>query len=233
MEVTQEAIKRMSDDEWQQLMTSIGFGDLQLKKDNLTTINHLPWLLVINVAIKKRDVRERIDKLAREKAAREQARASDPSAPQRRRRPTPPPPRRPATPEQRGIAKIREEVEHRRMLTELAKIREELEHRRRPPSENPAALIEREEKKEALARVDALLEAERLLATHAEALRLQEQPLEGPECCICLKQLPISDLLTLVPCGHRCVCGNCALFVIGTPCPLCRKLVTDSLKVYD
>jgi len=212
MEVTPEAIKRMSDDEWQQLMASIGFRDLNLKKDNLSAF-------VINVAIKKREVRERIDKLAREKAARE--------------RPTPPPPTRPATPEQKGIAKIREEREHRRMrmLIEIAKNREKLEQR--PPSENPAALIERKEKEEALARVDALLEAERLLAPHAEARRPQEQPLQAgyAECCVCLEKFRRPDLLALVPCGHRCVCAKCEPHL--NQCPMCRTPIGGSLKVFD
>ena len=30
------------------------------------------------------------------------------------------------------------------------------------------------------------------------------------ECCVCLDDVPINDLLALMPCLHRCVCGACA-----------------------
>jgi hypothetical protein len=39
------------------------------------------------------------------------------------------------------------------------------------------------------------------------------------ECCICLERKLLSDLLALVPCGHRCVCADHESHIVGCPCP--------------
>ena len=41
------------------------------------------------------------------------------------------------------------------------------------------------------------------------------------ECCICLERKLLSELLALVPCGHRCVCADHAMHIVGHPCPMC------------
>jgi len=53
------------------------------------------------------------------------------------------------------------------------------------------------------------------------------------ECCICLQQTMVGNLLALVPCGHRCVCAEHAPRLRGQPCPICRRNVTDMVRVFD
>ena len=53
------------------------------------------------------------------------------------------------------------------------------------------------------------------------------------ECCICLERKLLSDLLALVPCGHRCVCANHASHVVGRPCPMCRAQTVQAIRVFD
>ena len=47
---------------------------------------------------------------------------------------------------------------------------------------------------------------------------------EGDECCICLAAAKTHACL---PCGHRCVCVDCAEAVVAPDraCPLCRTAV--------
>lgn len=53
----------------------------------------------------------------------------------------------------------------------------------------------------------------------------------GEDCSICLAA-PKSH--AFVPCGHRCVCSDCAAEVIRSAqgCPLCRAPVTTSLQIF-
>jgi hypothetical protein len=53
------------------------------------------------------------------------------------------------------------------------------------------------------------------------------------ECCICLEKKLLSDLLALVPCGHRCVCENHASNIVGRPCPMCRAEAVQVIRVFD
>jgi serine/threonine protein kinase len=53
------------------------------------------------------------------------------------------------------------------------------------------------------------------------------------ECCICLERKLLSDLLALVPCGHRCVCANHASYLIGHPCPMCRTEAVQAVRAFD
>ena len=53
------------------------------------------------------------------------------------------------------------------------------------------------------------------------------------ECCICMQKLPTRRLLALVPCGHRCVCGDDAAAVVGRTCPICRTGVSEAIRVFD
>ena len=52
------------------------------------------------------------------------------------------------------------------------------------------------------------------------------------ECCICLERKLLSDLLALVPCGHRCVCANHASHIVGHPCPMCRAEAVQVIHVF-
>jgi serine/threonine protein kinase len=53
------------------------------------------------------------------------------------------------------------------------------------------------------------------------------------ECCICFERKLLSELLALVPCGHRCVCENHASYIIGNPCPMCRAEAVQAIRVFD
>ena len=51
------------------------------------------------------------------------------------------------------------------------------------------------------------------------------------KCIICY----VSDTThAFVPCGHRCVCKECASIVVfQAQCPICRSWVQSSLRIYD
>jgi serine/threonine protein kinase len=53
------------------------------------------------------------------------------------------------------------------------------------------------------------------------------------ECCNCLERKLLSDLLALVPCGHRCVCANHVSHIVGRPCPMCRAEAVQAIRVFD
>ncbi len=65
---------------------------------------------------------------------------------------------------------------------------------------------------------------------HAHAAPLPPAPPPPPaerECCICLDSVPADELCVLAPCGHRCVCGDCAGALLAEAaarrkCPKCR-----------
>jgi hypothetical protein len=63
-------------------------------------------------------------------------------------------------------------------------------------------------------------------------------PPELLECCVCLDDVTVEELLLLYPCGHRCVCQACAdaLVAIAPPaerlCPSCRMDVHGATRVY-
>lgn len=52
---------------------------------------------------------------------------------------------------------------------------------------------------------------------------------EGDACVICLEG---KKTHLIVPCGHKCLCGNEDCHKIDT-CPLCRRDVEDIIKVFD
>jgi hypothetical protein len=55
------------------------------------------------------------------------------------------------------------------------------------------------------------------------------------ECCICLADVALSDLLILFPCAHRCVYQGCAdaLMAGSRRCPKCREGVEHACRVYE
>lgn len=52
---------------------------------------------------------------------------------------------------------------------------------------------------------------------------------EAPTCVICLEKPPI---MACVPCGHKCLCEDCATEEIKT-CPICRAPITDYLRIFE
>jgi len=72
--------------------------------------------------------------------------------------------------------------------------------------------------------------------TFAEVKRMMLQEFRAAkekECCICFEATPIHTLLALVPCGHRCVCVDCAADIVGQTCPICRLEATQAIRVFD
>ena len=53
------------------------------------------------------------------------------------------------------------------------------------------------------------------------------------ECCICLEMKLLSDVLALVPCGHRCFCANHASYIVGHPCPICHTEAVQAIHAFD
>ena len=49
------------------------------------------------------------------------------------------------------------------------------------------------------------------------------------ECCVCLGKPAI---MACVPCGHRCLCEDCATEAIQT-CPICRQSRTGYMRIFE
>jgi len=49
------------------------------------------------------------------------------------------------------------------------------------------------------------------------------------ECVVCLSAPAV---MALVPCGHQCACEQCSPILEGEPCPICRNLVTTSMRIF-
>jgi hypothetical protein len=52
------------------------------------------------------------------------------------------------------------------------------------------------------------------------------------ECGICTEWTKKSQLWALVPCGHQFLCKTCALRVVGTACPACRRHVDLAIQIF-
>ena len=56
---------------------------------------------------------------------------------------------------------------------------------------------------------------------------------------MCLDVVDASDLLAVLPCGHRCVCARCGDALLRADaaarrrCPKCRAPLTGVLRVFD
>jgi len=73
----------------------------------------------------------------------------------------------------------------------------------------------------------------KLVLQDAFALAFAEGAVEqegGGMCVVCLERVAS---MALVPCGHRCVCEECAPFLPGIGCPICRAPVEKSVRVFD
>ena len=64
----------------------------------------------------------------------------------------------------------------------------------------------------------------RLQDVYVEVARATEQP----TCAVCWERPPV---MALHPCGHRCMCEQCAQQV--AVCPICRAAVSGRLRVFD
>ena len=79
-----------------------------------------------------------------------------------------------------------------------------------------------------------LQEASTLGLDHSETTNVKMK-----QCTICDKQLTY-PLKCLIPCGHACLCSDCiaTIFTISSTndnakrCPLCRKDIENTIKVY-
>eukprot|EP01062_Namystynia_karyoxenos_P026763 TRINITY_DN2069_c0_g5_i1.p1 TRINITY_DN2069_c0_g5~~TRINITY_DN2069_c0_g5_i1.p1 ORF type:complete len:157 (+),score=39.26 TRINITY_DN2069_c0_g5_i1:90-560(+) len=72
-------------------------------------------------------------------------------------------------------------------------------------------------------------EAQRL---HDEKLHRLENAQRRTRCCVCLV---VECDVILLPCGHVCVCGDCAERLCDRPdaqCPLCREAISVLHKAY-
>jgi len=59
------------------------------------------------------------------------------------------------------------------------------------------------------------------------------EPAAKHECVVCLDA---AVTMAFVPCGHRCVCEPCAAAVRAAPgraCVVCRRSITDSVRIFD
>jgi len=57
-------------------------------------------------------------------------------------------------------------------------------------------------------------------------------PSKTGECSVCMECEPNA---ALYPCGHMCMCYNCAMSVTklrGALCPICRQPIIDILRIY-
>jgi hypothetical protein len=99
----------------------------------------------------------------------------------------------------------------------------------------------------------ALGAAQQLPAAAAAGVAAPEAPVAPPpaapppppplppvkECCVCFLDVPLDDMLALMPCLHRCVCEACAAALLATEppserlCPKCRKPATGAARVFD
>jgi len=90
---------------------------------------------------------------------------------------------------------------------------------------------QRQRQREELERPQRQQELERQQRQREELEQRQEADKKG-DCCICLESMCVSNLLALVPCGHRCVCAHHANAVVGRACPLCRTTATQAIRVF-
>ena len=118
------------------------------------------------------------------------------------------------------------------------------ETRRRLAEESRRELLETEAALEAVAAMEAAENShfDGLFATEDSATMTPSSPtpIQPPTACsVCLDEMPLSALMLIVPCGHRCVCASCAASIAGLAmvaarrCPICRGQLTLAIRVHD
>ncbi len=68
-----------------------------------------------------------------------------------------------------------------------------------------------------------------------EEVKEAEEPIDPDlpdeqKCVVCLERKKAGAFYR---CGHNCCCWTCGKRFIGNPCPICRQVVLDFIKVYD
>lgn len=68
-------------------------------------------------------------------------------------------------------------------------------------------------------------------------IALQEKPeaIGEPATRLCVVCLAATQSHAFVPCGHRCVCGDCGMTIIGqdlSACPVCRASAEQVLRIF-
>jgi hypothetical protein len=74
-------------------------------------------------------------------------------------------------------------------------------------------------------------------ASSAAALAPQSAPMK--ECCVCFIDMPATELVALVPCGHRCMCEGfwrtqlLPRVLAARLCPFCGTSVSTAVQMFD
>jgi hypothetical protein len=61
-------------------------------------------------------------------------------------------------------------------------------------------------------------------------------PVVMKECCVCLSDMPMAELLVVAPCGHRCLCDECWQNLqppSARRCPICNTPAAMAMRVYE
>ena len=104
-----------------------------------------------------------------------------------------------------------------------SKLQSELQRERNARQLLEAQLLEKEEVVRTLQEKVARVNSER------DTMRLRQAKKDGGgECVVCMKN---KRQLLLRPCNHFCVCGECSDILQGK-CPICRKLIQRTERVY-
>jgi Zinc finger, C3HC4 type (RING finger) len=69
-------------------------------------------------------------------------------------------------------------------------------------------------------------------SAHGHRPPIDPDPDPEKQCGICFEETKKSQLWALVPCGHQFLCQTCALRVVGTGCPTCRKRVDLAIQIF-
>lgn len=84
------------------------------------------------------------------------------------------------------------------------------------------------------AKYDAEATRKRVRELVADDTRAPKAPRDGFQCAICLGEDAAQTFL-YVPCGHRCLCGECHSRLAQTwkdKCPLCKKQTSTTVQVF-
>jgi serine/threonine protein kinase len=74
-----------------------------------------------------------------------------------------------------------------------------------------------------------LTECDKMMPPAPDAETKETPQEEASTCVICFDEAPTH---AMVPCGHMCMCGDCIEISPPTRCYLCRRPVTETIKVF-
>ena len=96
--------------------------------------------------------------------------------------------------------------------------------------------IERENQslKKPLVYVEKLMDCYDKLKSESENLKVKNQELEArlEDARLCKVCMEAEICFVFIPCGHICICENCALNRDLKNCPICRAKITKRLKTF-